>query len=350
MLTVGVIGCGSISSVYLKNLAASKSVRVAAVADLDDAKARAAAALAPGAKVMSTDALLAAPEINLVLNLTTPHAHASIARAAIAAGKHVYNEKPLTINLDDARNLLEAARARSVLVGCAPDTVLGAGIQTCKQLIDAGTIGKPLGGVAFMLCPGHESWHPDPAFYYAPGGGPVLDMGPYYITALVTLLGPARRVSSLARMTHATRTITSQPKQGQTIAVEVPTHASGMIEFASGAIVSVVFSFDVQATTLPPIELWGTGGSIRVPDPNGFGGPVSAFASSAACGSREWTDVPLIAGRADNARGIGVEDMAAALAGERKSHRASGSLALHVLEIMHALNRDGVTEIDSPAA
>jgi predicted dehydrogenase len=340
MLNVGIIGCGSISSVYLKNLAASSHVRVIAVADLDPAKAHAAAALAPGATVLSTTDLIASPAVDLVLNLTTPHAHASIARAALEAGKHIYNEKPLTIDLDDARSLLDLAASRDRLVGCAPDTVLGAGIQTCKQLIDAGAIGRPVGGVAFMLCPGHESWHPDPAFYYQHGGGPVLDMGPYYLSALVTLLGPASRVNSLARTTHATRTITSQPKQGQTIAVEVPTHATGLIEFASGAMVSVVFSFDVQATTLPPIELWGTGGSIRVPDPNGFGGPVSVFSSAAACGSREWTQIPLLAGRSDNARGLGVEDMAVALAEGRTNLRASGQQALHVLEIMHALNRD----------
>lgn len=345
MLNVGIIGCGSISSIYLKNLSASSHVRVTAVADLDSAKAHAAVTLAPGAHILSTADLIASPAVDIVLNLTTPHAHASIARAALEAGKHVYNEKPLTIDLDDARSLLDLAASRNRLIGCAPDTVLGAGIQTCRQLIEAGAIGRPVGGVAFMLCPGHESWHPDPAFYYQHGGGPVLDMGPYYITTLVTLLGNVRRVVGIARTTHTTRTITSQPRRGQTISVEVPTHAAGMLEFASGAVVSVVFSFDVQATTLPPIELWGTGGSIRVPDPNSFGGPVQAFASTAACGSREWTDVPLIAGRADNARGIGVERMAQAIANGHNTHPANGELALHVLKVMHALNRNGQTDL-----
>lgn len=341
-MNIGIIGCGAISGIYLENLTRSKHVRVTALADLDPARAKAASAKFTG-KPMSVDELLASPDVDLVLNLTIPNAHEELALRAIDAGKHVYNEKPLCIDPAAARNMLERARSKGVRVGCAPDTVLGAGIQTSRKLVADGAIGAPVGGLAFMLCPGHESWHPDPAFYYKHGGGPVLDMGPYYITALVTILGHVTRVHAFARMTRPQRNITSEPKRGQTIDVQVPTHCTGMLEFASGACVSATLSFDVQRSNCRNIEIWGTTGSLAVPDPNGFGGPVSLFKH----GDSDWTDAPLVDAPAHNARGLGVEDMALAIA-QNRDHRANAHLALHVLDVMTALTKTGTTTITPP--
>ncbi|KAA0212778.1 MAG: gfo/Idh/MocA family oxidoreductase [Leptolyngbya sp. PLA3] len=341
-MNIGIIGCGAISGIYLENLSKSARVRVTAVADLDLSRAKAAAARY-GARAVSVDELLGADDVDLVLNLTTPDAHEVLARRAVESGKHVYNEKPLCIDPKAARDLLELARRKNVRVGCAPDTVLGAGIQTSRKLVADGAIGDPVGGLAFMLCPGHESWHPDPAFYYKKGGGPVLDMGPYYITALVTILGPVTGVRSVARKTRTQRTITSQPRHGQKIDVEVATHCVGILEFASGASVSATLSFDVHRSRCSNIEIWGTGGALAVPDPNGFGGPVSIFKP----GENDWSEAALVDAPSHNARGLGVEDMAGAIA-EGRPHRASGALALHVLDVMTAMATGATAKIESP--
>ena len=267
------------------------------------------------------------------MNLTIPNAHASVALAAIEAGKSVHNEKPLAITREDAKKMLAAAKAKGVRVGGAPDTFMGGGIQTCVKLIDDGWIGEPIGASAFMMCHGHESWHPDPEFYYKAGGGPMFDMGPYYLTALVALMGPAKRVTGSTRITFPERTITSAPKFGTKVVVDVPTHVAGIVDFANGAIGTIITSFDVWAAELPNIEIYGTLGSLKVPDPNGFGGPIRMRRA----GASEWSDVPLSHGYADNSRGIGVADMAYALRSGRP-HRASGELANHVLDIMHAFH------------
>ncbi|RMH10725.1 MAG: gfo/Idh/MocA family oxidoreductase [Planctomycetota bacterium] len=338
-MNIGVVGCGAISGIYIENLSRSKAVHIRATADLDPARARLAAERC-SAQAMSVDALIDSPEIDLVLNLTTPNAHEQVARRAVEAGKHVYNEKPLCIEPKAARSLLALAERKGVRVGCAPDTVLGAGVQTCRQLVADGQIGQVVGGGAFMLCPGHESWHPNPAFYYKQGGGPALDMGPYYVTALVTILGPVTRVRSCATMTRRERTITSEPRRGERITVEVPTHCVGLLEFGSGACVSVTLSFDVHRSRWGDIEIWGTQGSLAVPDPNTFAGPVRLFRA----GADDWEEMPLIDAPVHNARGLGVEDMALAIA-EGKAHRASGTLALHVLEVLDALTRSGTVEL-----
>ena len=218
-------------------------------------------------------------------------------------------------------------------MGCAPDTFLGAGHQTCRKLIDDGAIGEPVAAAAFMACHGHESWHPDPEFYYKPGGGPMFDMGPYYLTALVNLLGPVRRVTGSARITFPERLITSEPKSGTKITVDVPTHVAGVLDFANGAVATIITSFDVWAHNLPRIDVYGSEGSLSVPDPNGFGGPVRIRRS----GDSEWTEVPHTHGCAENGRGIGVADMACALRSGRP-HRTSGQLAYHVLDVMHAVH------------
>src|SRR5262249_34321774 len=249
-------------------------------------------------RACSVDDLLVDPEIELVLNLTIPVAHAEIALAAVEAGKSVYNEKPLTIELEDGRRLLERARAKGVRVGCAPDTFLGAGLHPCRKLIDDGAIGEPVAATAAMLCHGHEHWHPDPAFYYQPGGGPLFDMGPYYLTALVSLLGSVRRVTGSARASFAQRTITSKPRAGETIEVRVPTHTAAVLDFAAGPIATFVTSFDVWARE-NRIEIYGSEGTLAVPDPNNFGGPVHLRRAAAA----DWEEVLLTHCYADNSRG-----------------------------------------------
>ena len=330
---VGVVGCGNISGIYFSNAQGLRMLEVVACADLIRERAEASAAKYGVPKVCVTEELLADPEIEIVLNLTIPKAHAEVALAAIAAGKSVYNEKPLAVERKDGKRILDQAAQRGVRVGCAPDTFLGAGMQTCRKLIDDGWIGEPIAATAFMTCHGHESWHPDPEFYYQAGGGPMLDMGPYYLTALVNLMGPVRRVTGSAQITFPERLITSQPKHGTVIEVEVPTHVVGLLDFAGGAVGTIITSFDVWAAELPRIEVYGTEGTLSVPDPNTFGGPVRVYLPRAG----EWREIPLTHGYAENSRGLGVADMAAGLRSGR-AHRASGELAYHVLDIMHAIH------------
>ncbi len=328
---VGIVGCGNISSIYLENVPRHDVLKLVGCSDLDMSRAQ-ARAQEFGTNACSVGELLADPAVELVLNLTTPASHAVVARKAVAAGKHVYNEKPLSLSRADARTLLREAEAGHLLVGCAPDTFMGGGLQTCRKLIDDGRIGQPVAATAFMLCHGHESWHPDPTFYYQRGGGPMYDMGPYYLTALVSLLGPVRRVTGSTRVSFAERTITSQPKHGTTITVEVPTHVAGVLDFAQGAIGTIVTSFDVWAAHVPWIEIYGSEASLSVPDPNGFGGPVLLRKPGAA----EWEEVPLTHGYTRNSRGLGLADMAQAIRSGR-AHRASGALAFHVLDIMASI-------------
>lgn len=349
---IGLIGCGNISGIYFKTCGASDSVEIVACADLDMGRARAKAA-EHAVRACSVDELLADPEIELVLNLTIPKAHATVNLAALAAGKHAYTEKPFAVTREDGARTLAAARTAGLRVGCAPDTVLGGGLQTCRQLIDAGAIGVPVAAVGCMPSHGHESWHPDPEFYYKAGGGPLFDMGPYYLSALITLLGPVARVSGAARITFPERHITSQPHAGQTIVVETPTHVVGTLEFANGPIGTLLTSFDMWAANLPKIEIYGSEGSLSVPDPNGFGGEVQLWRRE----TKRWQAVPLTHGHAENSRGLGVADMADAIRAGRP-HRANGDLGFHVLDIMHAIlesARDGrhialTSQCERPAA
>ncbi len=332
---VGVIGCGAISTIYLKNMTTvfGNILQVASCADLVHDRAAAQAQKFPSVKAVPVDQMLADRDLQIIVNLTIPNAHADVALAAVQAGKSVYNEKPLTITRQQARQLLTLARAKGVLVGCAPDTFLGAGYQTCRRLIDEDRIGHPVAASAFMLCHGHESWHPSPEFYYKKGGGPMFDMGPYYLTALVSLLGPAARVSGSTAVTFPTRTITSQPLAGKVVDVEVPTHVAGLMEFACGAIASIVTSFDVWGSQVPRMELHGSEASLVMPDPNTFGGQVLLRGR----GQKEWQEIPHAHGYAENSRGLGVADLARALTTGRPA-RACGELAYHVLDLMHAFH------------
>ena len=337
---VGVVGCGNICDIYFKNARRFEILEVIVCADLIIERAEAKADEHGLPKACSTEELLEDPEIELLINLTIPKAHAEIGIPALEAGKSLHTEKPLAVTREDGRRMLDIAREKGVLIGAAPDTFLGAGLQTCRKLIDDGWIGRPVAATAFMMCHGHENWHPDPEFFYKPGGGPMFDMGPYYLTALVSLLGPVRRVSGSTSVTFPERTISSEPKRGKKVAVEVPTHIAGTMDFASGAIGTIIMSFDVWEHHLPCIEIHGSEGSMSVPDPNTFGGPVLVKRGLEG----EWKEIPLTHEYAKESRGLGPADMAYALRTGRP-HRANGELAYHVLDLMHAFHDSSDTGV-----
>ncbi|WP_328543738.1 Gfo/Idh/MocA family oxidoreductase [Streptomyces europaeiscabiei] len=330
---VGVVGLGVISRAYLDTLAGHPAVRVTAVADLDASRSAAVAAGLPGVRALTVEELLSSPNVDTVLNLTTPGAHAEIALGAIGHGKNVYGEKPLAATLADAHTVMAAAARAGVGVGCAPDTVLGTGVQTARAALAAGSIGRPLFASAVMVTPGHERWHPHPDFYYTEGGGPLLDMGPYYLASLVHLLGPVRAVTGASSRLRAERVIGSGPRRGERIPVEVDSHVSGVLEHVAGTLTTITTSFDGVATTASPIEVHGEVGTLAVPDPNRFDGDVRLF----GLGDTQWRTLPPSAGYVDGARGVGLLDFIAA-DGQRAS-RANGELALHVMETMTALLR-----------
>lgn len=330
-LNVGIIGCGAIIAQYLASFRRLEQVRLVAVADLDPARAQAVADDYDGVRAISVEELLAADDVDLVLNLTIPAAHAEVALKAIAAGKSVYGEKPLAATTEEARQVLDAARQAGVTVGCAPDTVLGTGIQTARKAIDDGLIGAPISASATMVTPGHERWHPNPDFYYQPGGGPLLDMGPYYVTALVTLLGPVVSVIGAASHTRNERTIGSGPRQGEKVPVTIDSHVTGILVHASGALSTLFMSFDAVKSKSPNIEIHGEQGSLVVPDPNHFDGDVQLF----ALGAEDWQALPASAGYVDSGRGFGIADLASTPDG--KEPRAGGTLAYHVLEVMESV-------------
>ncbi|MFC9334480.1 Gfo/Idh/MocA family protein [Arthrobacter sp. NPDC057009] len=330
-LKVGIIGCGAIIAQYLTNFRRLDQIELVAVADLDPVRAQAVADDYDGVRAVSVDELLAADDVDLVLNLTIPAAHADVALKAIAAGKSVYGEKPLAATTAEAQQVLAAAREAGVVVGCAPDTVLGTGIQTARKAIDDGLIGAPISATATMVTPGHERWHPNPDFYYQPGGGPLLDMGPYYVSALVTLLGPVVSVIGAASHTRNERTIGSGPRVGETVPVNIDSHVTGVLVHASGALSTLFMSFDAVKSKSPNIEIHGERGSLVVPDPNHFDGDVQLF----ALGAEDWQTLPVSAGYVDSGRGFGIADLAATPPGSEP--RAGGQLAYHALEVMESV-------------
>jgi len=330
---IGIIGCGNISSAYLKAMTSAFPILdIRGLADLNRDLAEAKASEF-NLSARSVDELLADPQIEIIVNLTIPKAHVAVGLQALEAGKHTYSEKPLGINFAEGKKLAEAAKARGLRIGAAPDTFLGGGHQTARALIDEDVIGIPVGGTATFMCPGHERWHPNPAFYYEVGGGPMLDMGPYYITDLVNLLGPVSQVAGFAITPRKERVITSEPRNGERIPVHVPTHVAGVMAFAGGAVVQIGMSFDVAGHKHVPLEVYGTEGTLIVPDPNHFGGRVEYLKKGG-----QFEEQPVTAPYADgNYRSLGVADMAYAIRSNRP-HRANGDLALHVLEVMEAFH------------
>lgn len=330
-MKIGIIGCGNISKAYFPGGEKAPNVRVKSCADivLEAAQARAEEY---GVEAQTVDEMLADPEIELVVNITIPQAHKDIAIRTLEAGKHTYSEKPLALSVADGEAILAAGTKAGLRVGCAPDTFLGAGIQTSIKCINDGMIGQPFGGAVHLLCPGHESWHPNPGFYYLEGGGPMLDMGPYYITALVNMLGPVKQVCGFATQAFDERTCTCEARYGEVLPVEVPTHYSASLQFHSGAVINIQMSFDTRAATMTPFQIWGTKGSMTVTDPNQFKGNPRVFTTS----DGEWRDIPKQF--AENARMYGVVDMVEAIR-KNRPHRVSGELALHVLEVMLACRK-----------
>lgn len=336
-VNIGVVGCGQISEAYFNAAKTFELINVVSCADLKHAVAQAKAE-EYGIKAVSVAELMANPEIDIVLNLTIPKAHYEIAMQALANGKHTYSEKPFALTYAEGKKIMEVANAKGLKVGCAPDTFLGGGQQTCRKLIDDGWIGRPTSGTAIVMNYGPERYyHAAPKFFYEQGGGPMFDLGPYYVTALVNLLGPAKRVAAITTKAFETRYAGLQAHvPGEEIPVEVPTTLSGVIEFHNGAIINMVTSFDVWQQKHSPIEIYGTKGSLSVPDPNTFCGPVQLAAGGRK--SVAWSDCPIAHIYTDNMRSIGIADMACALTSGR-DYRCSGELACHVLEIMESFEK-----------
>jgi predicted dehydrogenase len=332
---VGIIGCGNISDAYFNGTDTFEVLNIVSCADINKAAAQEKAE-ARGCLAQTVDELLANPDIDLVINLTIPAAHAEVSLAALNAGKHVHCEKPLAVTLEDGKAVLDLAAQKGLLVGCAPDTFLGAGFQTCRKLIDDQWLGKIIGGTAFMMSRGPESWHPNPAFFYETGAGPLFDMGPYYITALVHLLGPVKSVTAVTSKAFENRIATSKEAFGQELPVQVPTHNVGILEFHSGATLSMTISFDIHQHGHSPIEIYGTEGSLKAPDPNTFDGPVELWTPT----SGEWKTQALSHPYSSNMRSIGAADIAYSILsnGQRKP-RSSGALAYHTLEVMCAFEQ-----------
>ena len=366
MIKIAMIGVGDISGIYLKNLTELfKEVELIGLCDLIPQRAenglsfikqqqqKGIACVTPRIYSNMFEAFND-PDVNVVLNLTRPCEHFEVSKNALEHGKHVYTEKPLAVDMNEARELAAIAAKNNLFIGGAPDTFMGAGIQTARKLIDCGIIGDIVGADCAMLCRGHETWHPDPGFYYKRGGGPMLDMGPYYVTALCSLLGEAKNVIGRVKKSFDSRTITSHKHFGEKITVDVDTHLTGSIEFSSGAIATVVTTFDAHYTSQARFEVYGTDGTLIIPDPNTFGGPVLLFRCEDMqlqhsvdpalvkpediSPYRHYRQIPLMFGYRDNSRGLGLADMCKAIETGR-DYRASLSLQMHVLEILTSFSK-----------
>jgi len=350
---IGFVGVGNISGIYLKNLTEKfKDLEIIGVCDLIREKAQRAVDKYEKYGMKLYDdmfELFADPAVDIVLNITRPAEHFEVSRAALEAGKHVYSEKPLAATFGQGKALVELAKEKGLMIAGAPDTFLGAGVMGCRKLLDEDVIGAPIGAAAHMICHGHETWHPDPEFYYrAPGGGPMLDMGPYYVTALCQMMGPVKSVMGMTRTTYPTRTITSQPLNGTVIAVDVPTHQTALLRFASGAVATLITTFD--AYSMPGvncIEIYAERGNMIVPDPNGFGGEIKIKVKEKKSpdaaqnfGNGEWIlfDTPYDIYHG-NERGVGLADMAQALKAGRLPRASASMQTLHVLEVLTAIER-----------
>jgi predicted dehydrogenase len=343
---VGVVGCGVISRQYAAGAKAFDSFGLVACADLDRSQAEALAE-AHDLRVASVDELIGDPSIDVVLNLTPPGAHVSVIRACLAAGKHIYTEKPLATETADAAKLVAEARRLGLRIGCAPDTFLGSAYQAGRALLDAGAIGEPLSVSAAVLVGGQETWHPNPDIFFADGAGPLLDMGPYYLTAIVSLLGPVARVAGFASTRTRERTIQIGPRAGEQFGVGTPSHTTATMELESGVTANLVASFETNGQYVCDLEIHGTDGVISFPDPNSFDGPVRMRR-----GREGWQDVPFVARGDRDARGIGLHELVEAIAAGRPE-RASGSLGLHVVDVARGIlvsaAENRIVEIDSHA-
>ncbi len=345
-LGVGIIGCGNISLTYLALAPLFKGFKVLACADLDPNAAKMRAdeyAL----KAQSVEELLGNDEIDLIVNLTIPDAHFSVSKSALEAGKHVYSEKPLVLSLQQGEALQKIAGQCGVTVGCAPDTFLGGAHQHARAYIDDGHIGRITSGTCHVMSPGMEMWHPNPGFFFRAGGGPILDLGPYYIANLINLIGPVKRVAALASMASPTRLVTSEPLAGQVVPVEVATNVHAILEFVNGATVTLTASWDVWSHRHASMELYGTEGSLFVPDPNFFGGVVEASGRDGKIEALPAWNHPFSKvnqehanGQRANYRAAGLADMAMALI-EGRDPRCSLDRSLHGIDVLTSILKSG---------
>ena len=343
-LGVGIIGCGNISAAYLQLAPMFKGYDIVAVADINMANARARASEF-NVRADTVDDLLASSDVDLVINLTIPAAHVGVSRAILQAGKHVYSEKPFVLSLFEAEELGDIAKENNLRIGSAPDTYMGGSHQMARSLIDAGAIGKVTSGTAVVMSSGMEDWHPNPDFFFRKGGGPILDLGPYYICNLVQLLGPVQKVTSFTGMASDTRTIRNGPRNGETVPVETPTTIHSVLSFANGAIITLLASWDVWASNHPIMELYGTNGTMDLPDPNFFGGKLTVTERGGDPVEKSWDHPFSIANFEDvhaNYRGAGLADMALAISDDRP-HRCNDAFATHVVEVMTAILQAGET-------
>lgn len=345
-LGVGIIGCGNISTTYLSLAPLFKGLKMLACADIN----RNAAELRAeeyGVKAQTVEELLANDELDVIVNLTIPATHFSVSKAILEAGKHVYSEKPLVLSLEEGEELRALAKAKNLAIGCAPDTFLGGSHQLARKLIDDGQLGRITSGTCHVLSPGMEMWHPNPGFFFLAGGGPILDLGPYYIANLINLIGPVKRVGALTSMANPTRTVTSQPLAGTVIPVETPTNIHALLEFVNGATITLSASWDVWSHRHANMELYGTEGSIFVPDPNFFGGTVEASGRDTNIQPVEMWDHPFAKDNQESPRGpranyrtAGLADMAMALI-EGRDPRCSLDRALHGIDVMTSILKSG---------
>ena len=342
---MGIIGCGMISDTYFQASKKFNVIEVVACSDIIPERAKKKEEMY-GCKAMTNEELLARKDIEIVLNLTPPQVHSRIAMDTLNAGKHAYSEKPFGVDEADAAKVMALAKKKGLRVGCAPDTFLGGGIQTCRKMLDDGWIGKPIAATAMVLGRGPEKWGQAP-FFYDYGAGPMLDLGPYYVTALVNFFGPAKSVTAITKKGSEFRTLGAEVgetykdiyKPFDRYPVTVTTHLTGVIEFQNGVLATVIASFEAYAHNHPPIEIYGDEGTLLVPDPNTFGGPVKVFRH----GENKWIEAPLSHIYTENSRSIGAADMAIALQTGRK-HRCNGDLANHVLEIMLAFDKSSAAK------
>jgi predicted dehydrogenase len=347
-LGVGIIGCGNISAAYLNLAPLFKGVEMRACADID-VKAAQARAKEFGVRAETVDGLLGSDDIDIVVNLTIPAAHYAVSKSILDAGKHVYSEKPFVLSVREGLDLKKRAEKKGLRIGSAPDTFLGGAHQLVRSLIDTGKVGRITSGTCYVMSHGMEHWHPNPDFFFAPGGGPILDLGPYYISNLVQLIGPVRRVAALASIPAKERTITSKPRYGQKVPVTTPTTIHALMEFENGAAITFNASWDVWKHGHAPIELYGEEGTIFVPDPNFFGGDVQ-FTNRADPVKKmpKWDHAFAVPnqqhgeGMMANYRASGLADMALGII-EDRPHRCSLDMSLHVIDVMTGILKSGET-------